>query len=122
MKYLYHGTTADILDIFIHGLLAREDREGISVTTKPERAEFWGGLKRGPVEILRIPSDAVTTMIPENAFPADPRYDFTVDTLISPAFIEVKIGKAWLPMIQAYGHLLEDEELAEWKEKWMSKR
>src|SRR5262245_38857060 len=118
-EYVYHGTTGDPLEILIYGLEAREDRDGVSVSTKPERAKWWAGLKRGDVLLLRIPTNALTGFIPETARPADPRYDFTVDRLINPAYIDVLVGRKWKPMIDVYSEALMDDELEEWKAKWL---
>jgi hypothetical protein len=118
-KHVYHGTTADPLDILLHGLEARDDRDGISVSTSRDRARWWAGLKRGDVYLLRIPTGVLSTVIPETARPADPRYDFTVDKLISPVHLEVQDGRKWIPMAEAYSEVLLDEELEEWKRKWL---
>lgn len=119
-KYVYHGTTADPLDILLHGIEAREDRDGVSVSTSPDRARWWAGLKRGDVYLLRIPTESLSVFIPETARPADPRYDFTTDRIISPAVLEVRQSGRWMPMAEAYSEVLLDEELEEWKRKWLS--
>ena len=115
-QYVYHGSAPDdILDILMHGLLTRNDRDGISVSTKYERAKDWAGLKRyNEVIVFRIPSKNLKRFEPENAYPADPKYDFTTDKAISPNLLEVKEGSKWLRLIDKYSELLSDDEYKEW--------
>jgi hypothetical protein len=120
-KYVYHGSGVDDpLDILVNGLIARNDREGISVTTDPKRAKFWGNLKSHSAYIFQIPTNKLKTFIPENAAPADPKFDFTTDKMIPPTLLKVKEGGKWVPIIDVWGDQLSEEELDAWKEDWNS--
>jgi len=113
-RWYYHGTAPDdILDVAQWGLLAREDRDGVSVTTDPERAEFWGGLKAGgrrEVVVLRIPASALPDLTPEDAAPAEPDKDFTGPRQIPPEDIEIRKDGSWEPILDAYGEFLDPDD------------
>jgi hypothetical protein len=119
-KYLFHGTTADPLDVLLRGLVAREGRPGISLTTTARRAKDWADLKSDVTWVARVAISDLGALIPEDAWPAEPDKDFTTRAkTISPAVLEVAVGRRWTSLIDAYGELLDDDELSAWHAKWV---
>ena len=118
-RYLYHGSGAfDILDILLYGLQIGEGRNGVSLTTSRSRARWWAGLKGREVHLLRLsaPPDALLT--PEDASPADPRFDFTYAHDISPALLQIYADGHWESLFERFGFLLSEEEAEAWQERW----
>lgn len=112
--WYYHGSAPDdILDIAQHGLLARGDREGVSVTTTPGRAVFWARLKaprdedRDRIVVFRMPASAVGPLEPEDAAPAEPDKDFTARPPIQPESLQIRHGGEWVPLLDVYGEFLD---------------
>lgn len=112
--WYYHGSAPDdVLDIAQWGLLARGDREGVSVTTTPGRAVFWAKLKaprdedRSRIVVFRIPASAVGPLEPEDAWPAEPDKDFTARGPIEPENLQIRAGGGWTPLLDVYGEFLD---------------
>lgn len=109
MRHFFHGCAADdILDVCLHGLLARDDRAGVSVTTTEAKARFWMGLKHRCREphVLRIAAEHLPDLTPENAAPARPDEDFTAGRQILPEHLEIREGGKWVPLLEAYAEIL----------------
>ena len=119
-RYLYHGSGApDILDILIRGLEPGDGRRGVSLATSVARARWWGSLKGGDVHILRLLAPPDSLLDPEDAFPADPRTDFTyLDGTISPTRLQIQADGRWQGLLDRFGFLLSEEELDSWNEHW----
>jgi hypothetical protein len=119
-RYLYHGSAApDILDVLLDGLQAREDRAGISLTTSRARARWWASLKGREVYLLRLIAPGPATLIPEDAYPAEPEFDFTYTAgTISPILLQVYADGHWTSLLDRFGEALSEDELADWQERW----
>lgn len=120
-KLFYHGSIGDPLDLLLHGLVARQDREGLSFTTTAARALHWAKLKDPDIDVvvLRVDARHLGRLTPENAWPAEPEKDFTSEhQKISPAVLQVRDGKEWVPLIDVYGELLDDREIKAWNKRW----
>jgi hypothetical protein len=119
-RYLYHGSGAsDILDVLLNGLQAREDRDGISLTTSRSRARWWGSLKDREVHLLRLKAPDQSLLIPETATPADPLFDFTyVGGTISPVQLDIYADGRWASLFDRFSEALSEDELANWQERW----
>ena len=115
--YLYHGCAApDILDVLLFGLQPGAARRGVSLTTSRSRARWWAGLKGREVHLLRLPTPS--PLHPEDAFPADPQFDFTYPSSISPTLLQIYASGSWVSLLDCFGEALSDDELADWHGRW----
>ncbi len=117
-SHLYHGCAGDVLDVLREGLAAGDGRLGVSFTVDRRRARWWGSLKGRDVTVLRVRADRLGDLEPENAWPAEPTKDFTAGRLISPVHLEICEDGRWVQLVLAYCHLLSQNEVETWLEKW----
>lgn len=84
----------------------------------------WGGLKpdwqHPQPYLLRIASEVPARWIPEAQSASGAVVDFTIDEMVPPTALHVRVDGKWVALQEAFGYALSEAEKLEWQKRWLN--